>query len=174
MRRKGPIRILALVLHPRCFGYVVVENSSRLLDWGVCSCRRKGRPSDVLIQRRLRSLLRLWRPSLLVIRSSQQIQPRQKLPREQILKGIVTEARTYRVCIRLLGLAKERAEKQTKYERAREVAKRFPVLAERLPLKRKPWESEHYSISIFEALAVALMYSGGASKDKVTSSGTRT
>ena len=93
---------------------------------------------------------------------------------EQILKGIVTEARTYRVCIRLLGLAKERAEKQTKYERAREVAKRFPVLAERLPLKRKPWESEHYSISIFEALAVALMYSGGASKDKVTSSGTRT
>src|SRR5438132_14243764 len=130
MRRKGPIRILALDLHPRCFGYVVVENSSRLLDWGVCSCRRKGRPSDVLIQRRLRSLLRLWRPSLLVIRSSQQIQPRQKLPREQILKGIVTEPKTYRVSIRLLGLANERDEKQTKYERERNLANRSQVKAQ--------------------------------------------
>jgi len=49
MRRKGPIRILALDLHPRSFGYVVVENSSRLLDWGVCSYRRKHGAADVLI-----------------------------------------------------------------------------------------------------------------------------
>jgi hypothetical protein len=56
MRRKG----LALDLHPRCFGYVVVENSSRLLDWGVCSYRRKHGAADVLVRRRLRQLLALW------------------------------------------------------------------------------------------------------------------
>jgi len=65
------------------------------------------------------------------------------------------------VCVRLPRPAKEQAEKRTKYERAQEVARRFPALAHRLPLKRKPWESEHYSVSVFEALAVAVAYGSG-------------
>jgi hypothetical protein len=52
----------------------------------------------------------------------------------------------------------DRAEKLTKYERAQRVVQRFPVLTQKLPKKRKPWESEHYSTSIFEALAVAAQY----------------
>ena len=45
-----------------------------------------------------------------------------------------------------------------KYQRAIEMAARFPEICWRLPLKRKPWESEPYPMSIFEALAVAVAY----------------
>jgi hypothetical protein len=44
----------------------------------------------------------------------------------------------------------------TKYERAREVAKRFPVLARSLPPQRKPWESEDYRMGMFAAATLAI------------------
>jgi hypothetical protein len=44
----------------------------------------------------------------------------------------------------------------TKYENARRVAERFPVLTRELPPKRRAWESEHYRMSIFAAAALAM------------------
>jgi hypothetical protein len=48
-----------------------------------------------------------------------------------------------------------------KYQRAVEMAARFPEIGWKLPPKRQPWESEHHSMSIFEALAIAVSYSIG-------------
>jgi hypothetical protein len=157
MRYKNLTRVLALDLHPRRFGYVVVESPDKLLDWGVRSYRRKGGSTDALI-RRLGSLLELWRPSVLVINGTRQISPRTKLLRERFLKGAAAEAMNHRVCIRILKRqpANEQAARQPKYEGALAVVQRFPVLAHRMSPKRKPWESEHYSMSIFEALAGAM------------------
>jgi hypothetical protein len=155
MRYKNLTRVLALDLHPRHFGYVVVENSDKLLDWGVRSYRRKGNPAAVLIRKRLRPLLELWRPSLVVIRGMRQMPPRQNLLRERLLKQVVGEAKNHRVPVRL---GPKLVSRSTKYENARLVAERFPVLACSLPPKRKPWESEHYSTSMFEALAFAVTH----------------
>src|SRR6267154_6537873 len=69
MKHSRLARVLALDLHPRHFGYVVLESPDRLLDWGVRSCRHKGNSADILIQRRLRPLLELWEPSILVLRN---------------------------------------------------------------------------------------------------------
>jgi len=41
MRSKSLTRVLALDLHPRRFGYVVLEGPERLLDWGVRSIAAK-------------------------------------------------------------------------------------------------------------------------------------
>jgi hypothetical protein len=49
---------------------------------------------------------------------------------------------------------------RSRYNRAAEIAASFPEIGWKLPSKRKPWESEHYSMSIFEALAVAVAYGG--------------
>jgi hypothetical protein len=159
MKHEHLVRILAIDLHPRSFGYAVIENPTKLRDWGVCSYRRKGTPKDVLIRRRLRPLLKFWKPTFLVLRDGRGMIPRQKLLRERFLEGVVAEAETYGVCVRSPKSAQDRAEKLTKHERARAVAKRFPVLVEKLTPKRRPWESEHYSMSIFEALAAAIAYS---------------
>ena len=150
-------RVLAIDLHPRHFGYVVVEVPERLLDWGVRSYRHKGNPAPVLIRKRLRPLLELWRPSLVVIRGMRQMQSGQHLLRERLLKGVAAEARTHRARVHILKeQATDRTDKLTKYERARAAAQLFPVLTRKPPPKRKPWESERYSMSMFEALAVAV------------------
>ncbi len=159
MRYKSLTRVLAIDLHPRDFGYVVVESPDKLLDWGVRSHRRKGNSADVLIRRRLRPLLALWKPSLLVIRGVRRMSPRKSLFRERLLKRVVAEARNYRARVQIIKKwPTDRAVKLTKYERAQKVVQRFPVLTQKLPPKRKPWENEHYSMRIFEALAIAAQY----------------
>src|SRR5437773_8813365 len=44
----------------------------------------------------------------------------------------------------------------TKYEIAMAIANRFPELAPRLPRFRKPWMSEDYRMSIFDAVGFGL------------------
>src|SRR6266496_2562873 len=159
MRRERLVRVLALDLHPRRFGYVVLEGPDRLLDWGVRSYRRKGKPSDALIPTRLRPLLESWDLSVLILHSPT-IKPR-LVDRGQgrVLKRIAMEAKKYRVHLRIPkeGPRKDQNSRLTKYENAQLVAGRFPVLRSILPEKRKPWESEDYRISIFTAAALAMV-----------------
>jgi hypothetical protein len=145
-------RVLAIDLHPRHFGFVVIENPHKLLDWGVCSSRRKGTSTDVLIRKRLRPLLKMWRPSLLVVRGKQKMKQQRNLPGEGLLARVVAEAKSYQVRIQML---KKPTKARTKYERAQAALERFPILPIKMPTKRKPWESEHYSMSILESLAMA-------------------
>jgi hypothetical protein len=49
---------------------------------------------------------------------------------------------------------------KSKYERARLIVASFPVLATRLPPKRRAWQSEHYQLIIFDAVALGLAYFG--------------
>jgi hypothetical protein len=46
----------------------------------------------------------------------------------------------------------------SKQEIAAAIANRFPELAPRLPRFRKPWMSEDYRMSIFDAVALGLIY----------------
>jgi hypothetical protein len=153
MRRKG----LALDLHPRCFGYVVVENSSRLLDWGVCSYRRKHGAADVLVRRRPRQLLDLWKPAALPFHNPVKKSRRPNSKKDRLIERIVTEAKSRRIIVRVsVRRSTDQRKILTKYENARRVAERFPVLTRELPPKRRAWESEHYRMSIFAAAALAM------------------
>ena len=49
--------------------------------------------------------------------------------------------------------------KQTLAEIAVAIANRFPDLAPRLPRFRKPWMSEDYRMTIFDAVALAVTFS---------------
>src|SRR5437667_12798383 len=97
MNHNSLTRILALDLHPRSFGYVVVENSSRLLDWGVSSYRGKHGGTNVLICKRMRQLLDLWRPAALVLHNPGKTSRR---PNEGLIEWFVAEATSRRVMLR--------------------------------------------------------------------------
>ena len=162
MRHPSLSRVLALDLHPRHFGYVVVESPQRLLDWGGRSYRCKGNSADVLIRKRLRPLLELWRPSLLLIHHPRQTGPKRNDFQINFCKRIVTEAKNHRVSVRTLTKTPKQGPsgKPTKYENARRAAGHFSVLRWKLPPKRKPWESEDYRMSMFTAAAAAFTTSG--------------
>jgi len=158
MNHNSLTRILALDLHPRSFGYVVVENSSRLLDWGVCSDRRKHAAANVLVCKRMRQLLDLWRPAALVLHNPVKKSRRPNQKKDGLTEWIVAEAKSRRIIVRapVKSYADYQGKILTKYENARRVAERFPVLTRALPPKRKAWESEHYRMSIFTAAALAM------------------
>jgi hypothetical protein len=153
-----PTRILALDVHPRSFGYVVVEGPDNLLDWGVRSHRHKSNSTDVLIRRRLKPLLELWRPSILVLCSGPSITQRPHQRRDRLLKRIATEAKNHQVPVRILKKrpGTDQGKRLTKYENARRAAEQFSVLRWKIPPKRKPWESEYYRMSIFAAATLAI------------------
>src|SRR5436309_16062120 len=153
MKHKSLTRILALDPHPRSFGYVVVENSSRLLDWGVSSYRGKYDAANVLVCKRMRQLLDLWRPAALVLHNPVKKSPRPNPKKDRLLEQFVTEPKSRRIIVRapVKSSADYKGKILTKYENARRVAERFPVLTRALPPKRKAWESEHYRMSIFTA-----------------------
>src|SRR5207253_5981031 len=100
-RYKALARVLALDLHPRCFGYVVVEGQSKLLDWGVCSSRQKGVVSEVLVRKRLRLLIDLWRPVALVLHNPLKKSRRPNPKKDSLLERIVTEAKNRRIIVRV-------------------------------------------------------------------------
>jgi hypothetical protein len=158
MKHKRLTRILALDLHPRSFGYVVIESPAELLGWGACAYRGKGRLLDVLAQRRLVPILELWRPSVLVLNSFPRMTQTEDPRRNGLLRRMVTEAKRRRIFVRTLkmGPAELKGRCRTKNENARRAVEHFPVLLRKLPPKRRAWESEHYRMRIFTAAILAL------------------
>ena len=140
MRSKSLTRVLALDLHPRRFGYVVLESLDRLLDWGVCCYRRKGNAAERLTRRRLKPLLELWRPSVVVLREPLRIRTLNP-QRNRLLKQIMKAAQNQGTRVQVLKKRPTyRADKLTKYECAQAVVKH--VLTQKLPPKRKPWRAK--------------------------------
>jgi hypothetical protein len=158
MRYKSLTRVLAIDLHPRRFGYVVIEGPDRLLDWGVRSCRRKGNSADVLFRGRLKPLLELWKPSILIVRNGLSMTHRPHQRRDRLLRRIAAEAKNHEVAVRILKKrpSSEQGKRLTKNENARWVAEQFSVLRWKMPPKRKAWESEDYRLSMFTAATLAM------------------
>jgi hypothetical protein len=146
-------RILALDLHPRRFGYVVMESPGKLLDWGVRRSYRKAKSHpEVLAGKRLRPLLNIWKPDLVLTRVGERRDKSVQALFRQIKRKV---GRTLFLTIK--G-SRDTHPGQGKYQRAVDMAARFPEIGWKLPSRRKFWEGEHYSMSIFESLAIAASY----------------
>lgn len=152
-------RILALDLHPQRYGYAVLETPSDLLDWGVRRRYREHEPRrGPSMYKALRSLLEVWQPSLVVIKEPTR---HRKARMKKLLTGLLAEVRHCRIPIRRIS---ERAIQatfgdggcMTKYAMASGLLGLFPFLAFMLPPRRRIWESEHYRMSMFAAVALAL------------------
>jgi hypothetical protein len=149
---RSQTRILALDLHPRRFGYVVMEGPERLLDWGVKrSCGTRTNHPDVLISR-LRSLLKMWMPDTVLARIGAQRKTDVRAVFRRIKKEVSAPSFVP------IKHSPDHYLGQGKYERTVAIATRFPEINWKLPPKRKLGDSEHYSMSIFEALQIAAVY----------------
>jgi hypothetical protein len=149
--RTQQTRILALDLHPRGFGYVVMDSPSQLRDWGVrrSHWKTKNHP-EVTIGGKLRSLLEAWVPDVVVTR----IEDHRKKDLQPLFRQVKKEVGAT-AFLPIRG-SHQHHPGPGKYERAVELAARFPEIGWKLPAKRKPWESENYSMTVFEALGIAL------------------
>jgi len=159
--RIGPERVLAIDPSARGFGFVVLEREPlQLVDWGVASCRRRGLKPCFS---RLSSLIAQYKPDALVIEDPSEA----KTPRRVALgtfliqlsehledSGVAT--RLYRRSEVMRAFSSIGA--RTKADIVLALADRFPELASRVPRPRQIWESEDARLSIFDALALAMLH----------------
>jgi len=157
--------ILAIDPTTKGFAFAVFETPDHLIDWGLRTAPAK---SGALLQK-VGGLLAKHIPDLFVLedthapRSLRRVRARKEIRSMErlALKRGVTVARVSR-----LAVLDTLAPGKTKYEAAAKLAEIFPVLAERLPRKRKIWETEVERMSIFDALGFAVTARDGGSIGK--------
>jgi hypothetical protein len=155
------IRVVALDLRPRRFGFAVLEGPHRLLDWGIRAYPTQPNKISV-VRKRIAPLLRMFSPSVVVLprrMSSLKKCPglqvcRQMVRREALRRSIQTDF----VGKQELKQVFEQFGSATKYQIASRIALMFPELTWKLPAARKPWQTEPHNQTIFDAIALGLTY----------------
>ena len=149
-------RILCLDIRPRSFAFVVFEGPKVVLDWGARSFRRGVNAVRVPLGIKIARLLDEYVPCALVLE-----RPRTR-KHLRIVAAIRKQAKLHGIPIRLISAtAIDKAfsgSNDNKHQIASALATRFPDLLSVLPPKRKPWQSEDYRMSIFDAAALGTAY----------------
>ena len=156
MKATTPQKVFALDLHPLSFGYAVFEGPDEFVDWGIKSFRHGVNAVKVPLNVKLELLLDKHGPDMVVI----------KEPRTAALKKlahtITALAERRRIPVRTISGGSVRKafpdEGHNKYQIASLIAKRYPELSPRLGSRRKLWQAETYSMSIFDAVALGVTY----------------
>ena len=153
-------RVVGLDLTRRGLGFAVLAGDPvELLDWGVAGCRRDGLAPCV---DRTRALITDYRAAHLVLETWDVPGFRHGARGRDVLAGLAARLADEVTIVthtpadvrQALGLPPG----ANKDAVAAELTLRFPELRPRLPPRRKIWQSEAYSMSIFDAVALALTH----------------
>jgi Holliday junction resolvasome RuvABC endonuclease subunit len=154
------ICVLAIDPSTRGFGFAILEGPNRLIDWGVKETKiDKQRKSLNLIE----DLIERYQPSVIVVEDYAGKGSRRCRRIERLINDISKLASKRKIRVRSFSRIKVKQAfsecgASNKQEIATAIASRFPELAPRLPRFRKPWMSEDYRMSIFDAVALALAF----------------
>jgi len=152
------MRILAISLSSRGFGFAVMEDGATLVDWGVKSAKGD-KNKDCL--RQLKTMLDLFYPSALVLEDAGTKGSRRAARIQKLTEQIAAQAKGQKVRVRLFSQAKLMqqffpAGDGTKHDLAVLLVARYPEeLGAKLPPKRKSWQSEDARLDMFKAVALA-------------------
>jgi hypothetical protein len=154
------VRVLAIALSARGFGYSVIEDQN-MLESGSKGVKGNKNLNSVS---KVEKLMNLFRPSVLVL---QDVNAKgcHRAQRIKALNQQVIELEKKRKCkITLLSGKRLRTAllgdvKGTKYEMAEMLAQKLSVeLAGKLPPKRQQWGSEDGRMDMFDAVGLAVVF----------------
>ena len=154
------ICVLAIDPSTRGFGFAVLEGPDRLIDWGVKETKaNKNAKSLKLIE----DLIDRYQPSVIVVEDYAGKGSRRCRRIQGLINDISKLASKRKVRVRRFSRAKVKqaffeSGASNKQDIATAIAKQFPELVPRLPRVRKPWMSEDYRMSIFDAVAFGIAF----------------
>jgi hypothetical protein len=153
--------IIAIAPTSRGFGFVVFGAPARLLDWGVKEARSD---KNRLATRKICRMIRDIKPVAVVIENWMHASCRRSARvRTLLLDVAVLASKSGSTAIIYSRHQVRRAfgdAGKSKDAIAAAIAGQLPSLRPWLPPKRRIWESEHHSMAIFEAAALALAHYG--------------
>lgn len=147
-------RVLAIDPSSAGFGFAVLEDPTRLVDWGVAEIWSKSARAFVA---RVETLVDRYSPSLIVLEDVPNSKRRKRAA--QRISSVSRYAATRRIAtVKILRNKVKKAfgGNPTKHDIAVAIVSVFPELTPRLPSKRKLWESEREQMNVFDALSLAL------------------
>jgi hypothetical protein len=141
-----------------------------LIDWGVKETKtdKKGRTLQLIDD-----LIERYQPSVIVVEEAKGSRRCRRV--QDLINDISKLAVGNKVRVRKFTRLKVKqvfseSGASNKYEIAVAIANRFPELAPRLPRFRKPWMSEDYRMSIFDAVGLSLTFFTLHNKRRMSSS----
>jgi Holliday junction resolvasome RuvABC endonuclease subunit len=154
----NPRRVLAIDPTTRGFGFVVLESTCTLVDWGGKVIRKQNETTTL---EKLSKLIAHYRPEVLVFedhKGSRRCARVRKLldavGRLVAIEGLRSRCIAVSHMKRVFGVFRAK----TKHEIAVVVSQQLPDLAPQLPRYRKAWMSEGSQMAVFDAAALALTY----------------
>jgi len=159
---KHESRILAIALRNRRFAYAAFEGRDRLLDWGVYFFPPADEGGGTVAGRRVGGLLRLFTPSVIVVRIANRGSRDGSSGLKRILRAIRRESSVRSIPLCRIGrkgvLQAFRIFRGNKYEIAVMLSQLFPDLHWKLPPKREFYDGEHPRMIVFDAVAAGFAY----------------
>jgi hypothetical protein len=151
-------RILAVEFRAGRLGYAVLESPLRLNDFGAACVL-----SLASARSRIARLLRIWRPTILVLRGTSfryRFISRQRRP---VVRVALDEARKAGIPVARFteegfNAFFERHSCSDKYEMAEYIAASIPEMAWRLPPRPKMYDPEPRTILYFDSISLAFAY----------------
>ena len=156
-----PLRVLALDARRASFGFAVLEGADRVLDWGARRSRKTGKRGLAGLARKLQFLLRLWHPSVILIRRTRSL-PLRIVPLHRKI------ARAERLPVQILKPEAMKwqfagGHRVPQGKIVASLAKRFPLVAGGPSYERKIFKHEPYQLSALMAVAAGMAYSASRS-----------
>jgi hypothetical protein len=157
------IRIVAIAIRSQRLGFAVLEGSLGLVDWRTVHYRSNSIPHIKAAMEKLKSLLVLSPPSVIVIESSRLANALNASNVCSICRFLKQEAELR--LVPMLFMKREDVRKtfrdfhaKSKDAIAATIAQMFPELLSKLPPKRKIWHGEHPTMTMFDAVALAVAF----------------
>lgn len=152
--KRRPLRLLAIDLTAKGFGFALLDARLGLLDWGFSSCPAA---DDVVFLARVSARIDRGRPTALVLENFAPIRSREAAVRRQGLAIKLAEERKIGLCQVSQKIVQGILGPGTKTQIAKVLAARFPELLQRLPRERTKWSTEDERMHIFDALMLAVV-----------------
>jgi len=151
--KRRPLRLLAIDLTAKGFGFALLDARLGLLDWGFSSVPAV---DDAVFLARVSARINRGRPTALVLENFAPIKGREAAVRRRDLAIKFAEERRIGLCQVSQQIVQRILGPVTKPDLAKQLADRFPELRSRMPRERGRWQSEDERAHIFDALALAL------------------
>jgi len=151
--KRRPLRLLAIDLTAKGFGFALLDARLGLLDWGFSSIPAT---DDALFVARISARIDRGRPTALVLENFAPIRGREAAVRRQGLAITLAEARKIGLCQVSRRIVQGILGPGTKAQIVQRLAERFPELRHRMPRERAKWSTEDERMHIFDALALTV------------------
>jgi Holliday junction resolvasome RuvABC endonuclease subunit len=153
--------VIAIYPNSRGLAFVVLENAMSVVDWGVRGARYKHSHSRYLTA--IAVLLERYQPAVLVLQDMSPAGTHRAQRIQNLNEAIMDFAEGRGIPVRSYSRERVRETfalpgRATKEAIAEAIAKHIPAFKRHIPPPRKPWNSEHARMGLFDAAALALTF----------------